>query len=76
MNTIRKVIQSDDEGTLHVDLPVGAKRISVEMVITWQELSRRTIWPENWFEKTAGSISDNTFFRSAQGSLEPRVDFE
>jgi hypothetical protein len=75
MNTVRKIIQSDDEGTLHVDLLVGARRTAVEVVITWQEITNAQEWPVDWFEETVGSISDDTFCRPPQGTFESRPGF-
>ena len=76
MNTVRKIIRSDDEGTLHVDLPFGARSTAVEVVITWQEITHAEDWPTNWFEETAGCIADETFVRPEQGSFESRNGFE
>jgi hypothetical protein len=33
-------------------------------------------WPEVWFERTAGSISDPTFVRPPQGEPEVRLPLE
>ena len=75
MNTIHKVIQSDDQGSVRLDLSVGARRRPVEVVVTWQELQDTQQWPEGWLEATAGSILDVTFIRHEQGTHEVRQSF-
>ena len=76
MNTFHKIIQSDDQGAVRLELSVGAKRRPVEVVVTWQELQDRQEWPEGWLAATAGSIGDSTFIRQDQGTLEARQSFE
>lgn len=39
MNTVRKLYESDEAGTVHIDLPVGAAHLRVEVVLVWQEVS-------------------------------------
>jgi len=75
MNTLHKVIQSDDHGAVRLELTVGAKHRPVEVVVTWQELQDMEQWPEGWHEATAGSIQDATFIRQDQGTLEVRQSF-
>lgn len=72
MNTVRKIIQSDDAGAVHVELAVGGRPRPVEVVVIWQEVPAATSWPEGWFEETAGAIQDDSFVRGEQGALEER----
>ena len=76
MNTMHKVLQSDDQGSVRLELSVGARRAPVEVVVTWQELLDDRRWPEGWVEETAGSISDDTFVRPEQGAFEARQTIE
>lgn len=77
MKTVRYVHESDEKGTLHVDLPVGAPRRQFEVIVIWQALPERAApegrgWPPGWFEATAGAISDPSFIRQEQGDYEER----
>jgi hypothetical protein len=73
MNTLRKIVESDDNGTVHLDVLGAAPRRKVELVVTWQELEAAShSWPEDWIDSTYGSIDDPTFVRPAQGELEER----
>ncbi len=65
MNTIRKLCESDHDGTVHVDLPVGAPHRQVEVVLVWQEVSE--VLPTDQarqqkraqLEALAGALSDD-----------------
>ena len=77
MNTVRKICESDERGTAHVDVPVGVPGRRVEVVIVWQEVDTADTpeargWPPGWFESTAGAIDDPSFVRSPQGEYETR----
>lgn len=74
MNTVRKIVQSDDDGAVHVELSVGGRPRPVEVVVIWQEMPAATSWPERWFEETAGAIQDESFVRGEQGALQERSD--
>jgi hypothetical protein len=71
MNTLHRVLQSDDEGAVRLELSVSSRRSPVEVVVTWQELQERGPWPEGWLERTFGSIDDDTFERPEQGRPAP-----
>jgi hypothetical protein len=73
MNTVRKILVSDDAGTVHVDVLGAAPRRKVEVVVTWQELEAPSqSWPADWIDSTCGSIDDPTFVRPSQGEFEQR----
>jgi hypothetical protein len=77
MNTVRKICESDERGTAHVDVPVGLPRRRVEIVIVWQDVDSVDApetrgWPLGWFESTAGAIEDPSFVRHPQGEYEER----
>jgi len=76
MNTLRKVCESDENGTLHVDVPVGAPHKKVEVVVSWEDSTTKQAWPAGWFEATFGSIDDPTFMRHSQGTYEVREALE
>jgi hypothetical protein len=74
MNTLHKVCESDETGTIHVDVPVGAPGRRVEVVVSWEDATGA--WPAGWFESTFGSIQDPTFGRHANRRCEVREDLE
>lgn len=73
MNTVRKIVESDDSGTARVEVNVAAPRRQVEVIVVWHELAQSMAeWPAGWFEHTAASIDDPTFARPLQGEYETR----
>lgn len=85
MKTIRKLVQSDSNATVRIDVPVSHSLRQFEVVVVWQEVapdspSRATQlpaewpgeWPEGWLDATAGSIEDPSFARQPQGIPEER----
>lgn len=78
MNTVRKIIQSDETATVTLHLPVSTPGRQFEVVVVWQEVDAVSSpsWPPGWFEATEGSIDDPTFTRGAQGQFEQREHFE
>ena len=75
MNTLHKVLHSDEHGAVLLELSVGSRRSTVEVVVTWQELQDVQSWPDGWIEDTFGSILDDSFVRPAQGEFELRQGF-
>ena len=76
VNTLHKIIESDDEGSVRLELSVGLRRAPVEVVVTWRELRDSGAWPEGWLESTFGSIDDDSFELPQQGTFEIREQFE
>ena len=77
MNTVRKIVESDETGTARVDVAVNGPRRKVEVVVVWHDLDDPPRdWPEGWFEETTASIKDPTFVRPDQGDYEPRESLE
>lgn len=77
MNTLRKICESDEMGTVHVDLSVGVSGRRVEVVLVWQDAAEAVPpeargWPAGWFEATTGAIDDPSFVRPDQGRHEHR----
>lgn len=79
MNTVRKLYESDDQGTVHVDLPIGAPHRRVEVVVVWQEVVTGTSAREQKraeLEALAGALADDPIVRPEQPSLEARLPVE
>lgn len=82
MNTVRKLYESDETGTLHVDLPIGAPHRRVEVVVVWQEVDEAQPAQESRekkraeLESLAGALADDPVVRPAQPSLEVRLPIE
>jgi hypothetical protein len=76
MNTLHRVLHSDDQGAVRLELTVGARHSVVEVVVTWQELQQRGSWPQGWLDSTCGSIVDDSFVRPEQVGFEARQTFE
>ncbi len=78
MNTMRKIVQSDGTGTVHVEgVPPRQK---VEVVLVWEsentsseELLRRK---RAELEELAGALADDPVERPPQGSFEIREPVE
>ncbi|WP_437330325.1 hypothetical protein [Sorangium sp. So ce381] len=82
MNTVRKLYESDEQGTVRVDLEVGAPHRRVEVVLVWQEIDAPQIPPEALekkraeLEALAGALSDDPIARPVQPLLETRLPIE
>lgn len=78
MNAIRKVCESDANGTVHVEVPVQRPRQQIEVVLVWQAVvpARPDDWPPGWFESTAGILTDPTFEWPVQGDYERRHELD
>ncbi|WP_437948079.1 hypothetical protein WME98_46505 [Sorangium sp. So ce296] len=77
MNTVRKLCESDEQGTVHVELPIGAPHRRVEIVLVWQEIDEARTPPEALdkkraeIEALAGALSDDPMARPAQPLSRP-----
>ncbi|WP_437994095.1 hypothetical protein [Sorangium sp. So ce145] len=82
MNTVRKLYESDERGTVHVDLAIGAPHRRVEVVLVWQEIDGPQIPPEALekkraeLEALAGALSDDPIARPVQPLLETWLSIE
>jgi hypothetical protein len=38
MNTAKKIYESDDQGVVHIDLPVGRSGQRVEVLVVWEDV--------------------------------------
>jgi hypothetical protein len=80
MSVIRMTATPEPDGSLHLTVPVGAKNgtFDVAIVVTPkpEPASASTVagWPESYFDRTYGSIADETFAappRLPPGPVEP-----
>ena len=82
MNTARKIYESDDSGVVHVDLPVGAPRKQVEVVVVWQEIEAERIDEATRekkraeLEALAGALADDPIVRPEQSAPETRLPLD
>lgn len=82
MNTVRKLYESDQKGTVHVELPVGSPNRRVEVVLVWQEVSDALPADEARqkkraeLEALAGVLADDPIVRPPQPALEVRLPVE
>lgn len=81
MRTIQVQSRVGPDGVLHIDIPIGPASANSDVVVTIEPKPNNPTqpaqgWPPGFFERTAGSIDDNTFFRHPQGEFEKRLDLE
>ena len=78
MQTIRTLEKADSDGAIQLRIPLGKPGAEYEVVVVVQpkEASESRGWPPDYFEKTFGSIDDDTFFRHPQGDLPKPVELE
>lgn len=71
MNTAKTVDESDDEGVVHVDVPVGGPGRRVEVVVTWQDVDGPAAVDggEDWSD-LFGILEDIPLERGPQRSAE------
>lgn len=87
MQTVRASEKTGADGVLHLRVPVGQPNAEFEAVIVLQPKAaphstsatgtpEERGWPPGYFERTFGSIDDETFERAPQGELPTPVDFD
>jgi hypothetical protein len=82
MNTVRELYESDEQGTVRIDLAVGVARRRVEVVLVWQEIDAAQTPPETLekkraeLEALAGALSDDPIVRPVQPLVDTRVPIE
>jgi hypothetical protein len=77
VQTIRVREKTGNEGSLHLDIPLGKPNSEFEVVVLVQPTeaalqagsAEEQGWPAGYFENTFGSIADETFGRPPQGEL-------
>ena len=84
MQTIRVLEKTGKDGRLHLDIPLGKPEAEFEVVLIVQPTAEPINgdspetrgWPSGYFERTYGSIKDETFVRPPQGELPKPVELE
>ncbi|MCI0640579.1 MAG: hypothetical protein L0Y72_25500 [Gemmataceae bacterium] len=75
MATVRLVERTGKDGVLHLQIPVGQPDAEFEAIVVLHpkattlptSTTEKLGWPAGYFEKTFGSIDDETFMRQPQG---------
>jgi hypothetical protein len=76
--------RTGSDGLLRLQIPVGAPETEYDAVIVLQPrtgagppcVAGSREWPLGYFEKTFGSITDESFLRPPQGELPTAVELE
>jgi hypothetical protein len=84
MKTIEMTQQVGSDKLLRLTIPVENANQRYRMVIViapeTEEMPQTKYdengWPEGFFERTFGSIQDDSFFRHPQGEYPQRLEFE
>jgi hypothetical protein len=68
-----------EDGVLHLQVPVGVKNATLEVVVVFQtttpaEATDERGWPVGFFEETAGAWSGEPLDRGEQGTYERREE--
>lgn len=61
MNTAKKICESDEQGVVHVEVPIGRPGQRVEVVVVWEDVG----------EAAAGTVDDETGMADLVGLIEP-----
>lgn len=83
VHKVETIEQAGDDRTLHLAIPVEEPNRRYQVVVLVRPVPDEPGpsapglgWPPGFFEQTAGSIQDETFFRHDQGQYEERLGFE
>jgi hypothetical protein len=84
MRTIQVREKTGADGVLNLRIPIGEAEADCDVVVVVQPKPRdghaptpeELGWPPGYFEKTYGSIDDETFVRHPQGSYPKRLELE
>jgi hypothetical protein len=81
MQTIRVLEKTGKDGALSLHIPLGQPDAEFEVLVVVQPKSAagpsvEQRWPPGYFDKTFGSIDDDTFVRPPQGELPEPVVFD
>lgn len=81
MQTILVREKTGKDGTLSLRIPLGKPDEEFEVLVVVQPhvagttLGEQRGWPSDYFDKTFGSIDDDSFVRPPQGELPKPVEF-
>lgn len=77
---VETVQAAGDDRMLHLTIPVEEPNQRYQVTVLVRPVREPPTpgagWPPGFFEQTAGSIQDETFFRHEQGQYEERQHFE
>lgn len=81
MQTILRREKTGKDGMLSLRIPMGKPDEEYEVLVVVQPKEFGTTpqirdWPVGFFDKTFGSIDDDSFVRPPQGDLPQPVEFE
>ena len=81
MQTIRVREKTGKDGMLSLRIPLGKPEAEFEVLVVVQPLAAAPTpeergWPPGYFEKTFGSIKDETFVHPPQGEMPKPVAFD
>lgn len=81
MKTIRLVQKTEPDGSLALRIALGKPETDYEVVVVVQPCAKEIApedrgWPPGYFEKTFGSIDDESFSRQPQGELPRPVELD
>lgn len=81
MQTIRVLEKTGKDGMLSLRIPLGKPEAEYDVLVVLQPRTAATTpeeggWPQGYFEKTFGSIDDETFERPPQGELPKPVELD
>lgn len=74
MNTAKKIYESDEQGVVHVDVPVGRSRRRVEVLVVWEEVAEADAAhpQEPAMADLVGLLQEGDLERPPQGTYENR----
>ena len=70
MNTAKKLCETDEDGVLHVAVPIGKPHCRFEVVLVWDELE------DGGVQDLVGLLRDTPIERPPQGSYEARDELK
>lgn len=81
MQTIRVLEKTGKDGMLSLRIPLGKADAEYEVLVVVQPTTAAATpeergWPPGYFDKTFGSIDDETFAHLPQGELPKAVEFD
>lgn len=74
MQSVKIQSQTDADGILKLEVPLGLSNAEFEVLIVVQPLNStpKRQWPPGFFDRTAGSLADDPIERPPQGDFEVR----
>lgn len=77
MNTAKKICESDEQGVVHVEVPIGRPGQRVEVVVVWEDVGEAAAGPvddetETGMADLVGLIEPGDLERQPQGEYEKR----